>query len=488
MQNLTVADAPLLSTRPGRERTHTVSLGANGLFASSAGLLWCDGSALYHGDSIVCTVADSPKRFAELGGVVCVWPDKLYYRPETRLYGGMEQSWTGAATFADGSYQGETARANTLRAAAGSFSAFQARDAVEISGCAQTANNGSFIIREISDDGGTLTFYEDTFTLGDDGAALAETAVTVARRVPDLDAVCAWGNRLWGCAGDTVYCTRLGDPFNWYWYDTDDDGPLSTAAWSVDTGSPGDFTACAAYRGCVLFAKPDALYKLYGTKPENFQLVLSSRAGVEADSGASLAVAGDTLYYLSASGVYATAGGTPTRVGDCLGRALTGGVAGTDGVRYYLSAKDADGAAHLFVYDTRTALWSREDAFAASGFAWYAGALYAADGSGVWRFGAGEDAALESSLETGDFYSASPDSKRLLALLLRLEIAAGASVAVSLQYDSDGDWRAVKTLAPAARASFTLPLVPRRCDHFRLKLEGVGAWRLLGVARRELAY
>ena len=44
------------------------------------------------------------------------------------------------------------------------------------------------------------------------------------------------------------------------------------------------------------------------------------------------------------------------------------------------------------------------------------------------------------------------------------------------------------TLAAAPDALPTLlPVLPRRCDHFRLRLTGTGAWRLLSLARTETA-
>lgn len=482
MQNLTCSDAPLLATRPGRTQTYPAAA-PGGLFASSAGLLWCAGTALYHDGAVAGMLTPGQKHFAELNGMVLIWPDKVCYRPATREFGSAEAVFTGPVTLADGMYQGVAAKANTLTAQTDFRQSFRAGDAVAISGCGDAKNNGTFIIRAVSDDGESLEFYEDTFTLS--GTSQTESAVTVARRVPELDHVCAYGNRLWGCAGDTVYCTRLGDPLNWYWYDADADGPLSTAAWSVDTGSPGRFTGCAAYRGCVVFTKQDVLYKLYGTKPENFQLIASSLAGAEASSGASFAVANETLLFLAPSGVMATTGGTPRRVSDCLGRALTHGVGGSDGVRYYLSARDENDDAHLFVYDTRTALWSREDDFAAAGFAWYGGVLYAQDETGIWRFGTGNVSALKSCMETGDFYSGSPDKKRLLCLELRIEAESAAQVAVDVQYDSDGVWRAAGAFTAREKRTFLLPLVPRRCDHFRLRVQGTGAWRLLSLARKE---
>ena len=68
---------------------------------------------------------------------------------------------------------------------------------------------------------------------------------------------------------------------------------------------------------------------------------------------------------------------------------------------------------------------------------------------------------MQSLLETGDFVSGSPDCKRLLRVQLRLEAEAGASI--------------------------TAAVLPRRCDHFRLRLTGTGAWRLLSLTRTETA-
>ena len=213
----------------------------------------------------------------------------------------------------------------------------------------------------------------------------------------------------------------------------------------------------------------------------------SAALGAEQDSGRSLVTAAETLYYLSPVGAARTAGGRPVRIGDALGRTLTHGVAGTDGTRWYLSARDERSVRHLFVYDTRSGLWSREDDFDARGFAQCGGALYAQDTRGVWRFGTGSTAQMQSLLETGDFISGSPDCKRLLRVQLRLEAEAGASITAAAQYDSDGQWHTLANVTAGAKRSFTLPVLPRRCDHFRLRLTGTGAWRLLSLTRTEAA-
>ena len=71
-----------------------------------------------------------------------------------------------------------------------------------------TENNKTAIIREI--DGDNLRFYENTFTISDGGDS--ET-LQLSRTVPELDYICENENRLWGCKGDTIYASKLGDIF-----------------------------------------------------------------------------------------------------------------------------------------------------------------------------------------------------------------------------------------------------------------------------------
>lgn len=356
MTNGSAADSPLFSTRPGRTRIYPCSGTPNGLFAAGDGLLWCAGTTLYYNGKAVpgCTLTDTPKVFAALGGTVLIWPDKVWFRPADGTFGSAEPSWSGSVTLAGADTDGD-GRASIL-VADGADASFRTGDAVTLSGFGDVRNNGTYILRGI--DGARLRFDPDTFV-----RAGAVNGVTITRRVPDAQHACSYGNRLWACAHDSVWCTKLGDPLSWFWYEADENGAVATAAWSVDVGAPGDFSGCAATGSGVVFLKPGGLWRLYGTRPTNFQLVASAALGAEQNSGRSLVTAAETLYYLSPVGAARTAGGRPVRIGDALGRTLTHGVAGTDGTRWYLSARDERSVRHLFVYDTRSGLWSREDDF-----------------------------------------------------------------------------------------------------------------------------
>ena len=264
MENLTGELHPLLS--PRRRRWIAGHLERpNGLYAHD-GLYWVDGDGFYAKGERRGTVTDCRKIFASLGAYIVILPDKVYYNRLTGEFGSMEAEWSGSVAIRDGAYAQEEAKANTICAEGADWAArFRAGDAVAISGCAvHPGNNKTAVIREI--EGDELRFYENVFTIEEGGDS--EGAVTVKRSVPELDFICENENRLWGCKGDTIYACKLGDIFNWNVFDG-----LATDSYAVDVGSAGDFTGCCAYLGYPVFFKEEHIYKVYGSKPANFQVM-----------------------------------------------------------------------------------------------------------------------------------------------------------------------------------------------------------------------
>lgn len=492
MENLTGELHPLLS--PRRRRWIAGHLERpNGLYAHD-GLYWVDGDGFYAKGERRGTVTDCRKIFASLGAYIVILPDKVYYNRLTGEFGSMEAEWSGSVAIRDGAYAQEEAKANTICAEGADWAArFRAGDAVAISGCAvHPGNNKTAVIREI--EGDELRFYENVFTIEEGGDS--EGAVTVKRSVPELDFICENENRLWGCKGDTIYACKLGDIFNWNVFDG-----LATDSYAVDVGSAGDFTGCCAYLGYPVFFKEEHIYKVYGSKPANFQVMGSASMGIEAGSAGSCAIAGETLFYLSRTGITAYTGGIPQSVAAAFGtQRFRDAVGGSDGTRYFVSMEDQDGTWHLFVYDTRRGLWHREDSREIVGFGWD-GELYFLDAQGtLWIDGtartAPEGCVRETpfawSAEWADFYeysgsssssAAIPQEKGIGKLLIRLELDEDAQVDLLIQFDSDGMWRTVHSLDAHTKRSWYLPIVPRRCDHFRIRLEGVGGCRVYSLTR-----
>lgn len=491
MENLTGAYVPLLSSRPPRWKRKTLTQ-PGGLFARGA-LCWVEGERFYYDGEEKGTVTPGEKSFAALGAYVLLWPDKVYYNAQEDQFGSLEAKWTGTGvSFQNGTLYEQEAAANTIQMEGVNWANyFRKGDAVTISGCTtHPENNKSIIIRDIQGD--KLAFYEYSFALdGEKGdqAYTEEGEVVITRTLPDLDFVCENENRVWGCKGNTIYASKLGDPFNWNVFDG-----LATDAYAVDTGSAGDFTGCVSYLGYPIFFKEDHIYKVYGSMPSNFQIMGTSTLGVMEGCQNSLAVAGEVLFYLSRVGVMAYSGGIPQCISASLGpEKLYQGAAGTDGLRYFLSARTQAGEWSLLVYDTRTKLWYREDDTQATHFAFSGGNLHLLNQAGeIWLVGdvtnppeeAQQEDPVEWVAEFADFTDGSPDKKGIARLHIRLEVEEGGQVQAWMQVDSDGTWRPMgQPIGPTPKRSFQLPMVIRRGDHYRLKLTGTGNCKIYSITR-----
>ncbi|MGM9601781.1 MAG: hypothetical protein ACI3W5_09435 [Faecousia sp.] len=481
MRNLTADHYPLLATRKLR--------GMKGILKEPCGLFaweklcWVDGERFYYDGVEKGVVSSGEKVFSSMGSYIVIFPDKCYYNVETDTFGSMEAHWSGKSlTFASTQLYDEEAVSNTMQCVGVDWSKiFRTGDAVTISGCTEhPENNKTPIIRQI--DGDKLIFYENTFTLEDGAGYTEHGALSVSRTVPDLKYLCENENRLWGCTERTIYASKLGDIFNWQVYDG-----LDTDAWALEPGSAGNFTGCVAYRGYATFFKEDHIYKVYGNVPSEFQAMGTASMGLAPGCSKSLAIAGETLFYMSRSGVVAYTGGIPQCIGLELGsERFDAAVAGSDGLRYYASLRRG-GVWEMYVFDTRFDLWHKEDSTHALAFAKQDGQLYYLESTGhIWEVDALDpnEGCLEWFAEFGDFYDGDPNKKGVSKLQIRVELGDGASMTAELQFDSDGVWRPAGSITgDGAKRSYYLPIVPRRCDHYRLRLSGAGECRIYSIVR-----
>lgn len=316
-------------------------------------------------------------------------------------------------------------------------------------------------------------------------------AVRADRRMPRMDFCVECNNRLWGCrygeqAGETVneiYACALGDFKNW-----DQFMGVSTDSYAASVGSDGPFTGAAVHQGCPHFFKADCVHKVYGSLPRNFQTLLTECDGVKAGCGGSLAACNGALYYVSANGVEVFES-LPQGVGAALGETrFTEAVGGQAGGKYYLSAKDEGGRWSLYVLDTLRGVWHRQDDSHALAFAALDGEMYMLESSGLlWSLNgaAGErEEDVTWYAETAALGYETPDHKYLSRFLLRMRLGKDAECAVSIQYDGDGQWHPKGAARGTDRVkTYLLPVIPRRCEYLKLRLEGHGEMCLFGLAR-----
>lgn len=473
MTNMCGDEYPLAAVRKGRMTLRSFSGKINGFYQADR-LMFVVGTDFIVLQNFIPvkkgTVKATLQTFATLGDYVVMMPEKKYFRMSTSEFDSLEASWSGTASFTDGTYAGEDAEGCRIVTTGTAFP-FNVGDAVTISGATTGANNQSIIIREISDDKKSLGFYEHSFTV-EEGQTL-----TIERKVPDMDFICENENRLWGCKGSTIYASKPGDPFNWNVFDG-----LASDSYAVDVGSDGDFTACCSYLGYPIFFKEDHIYKVYGSKPSNYQVMPSATLGVMEGSSRSLAVAGEVLYYLSRVGIMAYSGGIPQRISEPLGdMTYKYARAGSDGVRYYVSMLNPSNEYELLCYDTSAKQWYREDDLEVFGFT--RGSMLTSDGRLMaFRTQNPDETSIPSELEFADFVEGSPNKKSTAKLLIRVELEDKSELTVKMSFDG-GAYETVKTLVSDGKQSYYLPILIKRCDRFRVKFEGKGMWRLYSLTR-----
>ena len=326
-----------------------------------------------------------------------------------------------------------------------------------------------------------------------DYAVSLSNYITLKREMPKMDFVIESQNRLWGCrygednAGNvvnTIYASKQGDFKNWNCYMS-----LSTDSYFASCGTDGQFTGAATHLGYPIFFKEGFMHKVYGNFPSNYQIQTTACRGVQKGCHNSVAIVNEVLYYKSRSGVVAYDGSLPTEVSYALGEeAYDHAVACGHGNKYYISMRDGNDKYHLFVYDTKKGVWHREDDLQVDEFCSCRNELYFMEhGKNEIKtmFGSGtvDTAPVEWMAETGPLVTSSPDKKYISRLNVRMSLAIGTTVHFYIQYDSAGEWYHASTMTGTVLRPFSVPVRPRRCDHFKLRIVGKGEAKIHSITK-----
>jgi len=535
-ENMSTAAWPLLAAR--RKRGLVRKLSAPGGILAKEKLALIEGGRLIYGgeETGVKGLAEGEKQLVSMGACLCIFPDKVYFNTaEPTDFGSMEAEYRshGRVRYSlcriDGTdYEGVTvspeAPADPVNAATWldekngrllEWSAaseewteiptvytrvefdscgivprrFRANDGVTISGADVEHVNGSHILSAVGG-GESAPDYIVTAGLLTEAVTQTEGSVVLSRRVPDLDYVCEAKNRLWGCKygtmdGESVnalYCCALGDFRNWEQF-----AGLSTDSWRASVGSDGPWTGAVNYLGCPMFFKENRIHRVSVSAAGAHQVSETVCRGVQEGCWKSLQVVNETLFYKSRADVCAYQGSFPESVSDALGdESYSDAAAGSSGDRYYISMKDAAGRFQLFVFDGKRGLWMREDSTHVLRFAALGDELYAMTENALWALNGTEGEPepfvawyAESGMQGYEY----PDRKYISRFNLRLWMEEGAACDVYLRYDSSGEWVHQGRIRRKGTGTVTLPVRPRRCDHFQLRLAGRGDVKLYSIAK-----
>lgn len=428
---------------------------------------------------------DLDRTLVGMGAYICIFPDKQVYNTATGELLDMEASYTQSgsisiAPVSEGSSFVKIQGANLGKA-------FKKDDVVTLSGFTQYTDvlNGAKAIKEIGDNFIVITAVDEN------GAALRsiteESGVKIERKLPDLDFVCEFNNRLWGCssANHEIYASKLGDPTNWNSYQ-------GTAAdsYAVSVGSDGDFTGVISQQGYVVFFKEDYIHTIYGTKPSNFSLDTVQARGVMKGCSRSLCHVNETVMYVGRDAIMAYTGGMPESVSDKLNLRWDSAVANQWKGKYYVDLTFFKKTT-TYVYDLLHNIWMKEDEhenkllsrFYANGILFETREKERHISS---RFTSREEIRsgdMDWYLESVYLEEGTIDQKKVHSLQFNVELETDAYFAVYVRYDNDTTWRRVASVTADRRNTYTVPLKLKKCERYQYRLEGHGWFILYGMSK-----
>lgn len=325
----------------------------------------------------------------------------------------------------------------------------------------------------------------------DENKEFTDLNITVKRKVPDMAFITECNNRLWGCSedGHEIYCCKLGDVKNWNCF-----MGIATDSWAVTIGSDGKFTGAITYLGYPMFFKEDCLIKISVSSTGGHQTKETKCRGVQRGSERSLAILNETLFYKSTVDICAYAGSLPVGISDELGEVrYSEAVASTIGSRYYICMKDKKGQSNLFAFDQKTGLWCREDDTDVLYFCKHGDELYFIDSNkqmksiaGTLPYDVGEkktEGRFDWFVESGNIGYNSPDNKYVARINVRIGMEFGTNVDFYLKYDSSDEWEHKFNMCGTGTRTYTVPVIPKRCDHFKYKLVGNGGCKIYSITK-----
>lgn len=353
--------------------------------------------------------------------------------------------------------------------------------------------------------------------------------VNVERKMPEMDFVVEQDNRLWGCSthNHEIYASKLGDPKNWYCY-----AGLDNDSYAVTLGTQGEFTGAIAYNSTVYFFKEDGMYRVWGTKPSNFEVQWKPCKGVQYGSSDSLAVVGDYLFYKARDGVVQY-DGTANIISTKLGReVLFDAVAESYGDKYYISMRNNAYKYKLYVYDVQKASWCIEDSqrywfmaktrnglhlidnkfniFVTSNEEIYklifpsepredfpeegeTGLYYPMDKNSDWfaKFGnyPGNSIAIEKeksfewSLTSGDMGLDTPFNHYLKRLDIRMQLDFDTRFIIEVAYDKSEAYERIMEYRCTRQKTVSIPVRVNRCNSFKIRISGKGDFKLFSITK-----
>lgn len=426
-------------------------------------------------------LTDTDKQFASFGDLLFILPDRAVYDASTGLLTSIPAD-TGELTEVSISGSYLTAPGATLLTLG-----LRAGDCIRleiIDHLASATLDGYYRLTSVTE---TMLGVKGSFP------GTGTFTLRIRRVMPDLEGICAMGDRLFGFCGQTIYATEAGNPKNWYATRglSEEEAPFS-----LTTAGDSPFTACTIWQGYPLFFKEDGIDRLCGRVGAAGKLLSATAAvldqqsapGIPARQRGCICELGGALFYASGDRLYRYSGGYPVPISQALPDGSVVLHMGTDGQVLYASVRESDQMVWLYLYSPDRG-WYRLEQSAYTGILTIPVELTAEQGKVCVLLG--EDGALypirsggralstslsssavstTAMVEWGDDLSLLPDGGRLLAVHIRAIGRGSSRMALSVSYDGGGWTTLGKLSGTGHEVLYHVPVPPRPCHWFRLRL------------------
>lgn len=284
-------------------------------------------------------------------------------------------------------------------------------------------------------------------------------------------------NRMFGVSGNRIYASKQGDMHHFNYHKLT---PLDS--WWADTESGEDFTALTSLSGRVVAFKKTSTYEIYGVNAPYTVKDISRSFGCT--NPFTVAEVAGVLILQTEEGLHAYGGSRFVSIQYPLGDLLpeeTSMACGT-GSKYYIKL-----AGRLYCYDYYRGAWYCVSGKTPTGLCTCAGSVFMNLNGSLWQLPEGDGTApLTAQTQEQPWYfettALNRDFTEGLLSSVELKLACeNASFTVWISHDGGGYEKVQDVEWQAGKRFVAVPVRPRMCAEFRVKVAGSGRVTLCGM-------
>lgn len=312
----------------------------------------------------------------------------------------------------------------------------------------------------------------------------------------NLDFIVSEGNRLFACSSENheIYASKLGDAGIWKQFQG-----ISTDSYAATVGSPGDFTGATVFNNVPMFFKENCIHKVNGNTPSSFNISYDYYDGIKQGCDKSIVRVGNYLIFYSKEGFVYYTGSQPEKIDAELGDLIFKNVIAGAKERHYITQVTEIGTGNSYIldFDTDLGTWHKSNTninseyFIEASNDLYIAPTYVNDVLYLLGYGRHlnetnnitEEGDLDFYAESGIIGKESMQHKYISKLLFKMHLSFGAAIQIYLKYDYEEDWNMVYSNSNTDDKPEVLkvPIIPRRHEHLRYKIEGTGDVIVYGI-------